>query len=61
MSSSPAVDDELRVTVKRVPGGLVSNWLNDDVAGGHVPDVGPPGGSFVLDQGDHDRRAEPAP
>ena len=28
MSSSPAVDDELQVTVKRVPGGIVSNWMH---------------------------------
>jgi ferredoxin-NADP reductase len=54
MSSSPDVDGELRVTVKRVPGGLVSNWLNDAVGEGDVLEVAPPGGSFVLDQGDHD-------
>jgi 3-ketosteroid 9alpha-monooxygenase subunit B len=54
MSSSPEVDGELRVTVKRVPGGLVSNWLNDAVAEGDVLDVQPPGGAFVLDQGGHD-------
>ena len=32
MSSSPSVDDELQVTVKRVPGGLVSNWMIDSLA-----------------------------
>jgi ferredoxin-NADP reductase len=53
MSSSPVVDDELRVTVKRVRHGLVSNWLNDDVAWGDVLQVSPPTGSFRLDQGDH--------
>jgi ferredoxin-NADP reductase len=54
MSSSPAVDSELRVTVKRVPGGPVSNWLNDAVKEGDVLEVTPPGGSFVLARGEHD-------
>jgi ferredoxin-NADP reductase len=54
MSSSPAVDSELRVTVKRVPGGPVSNWLNDAVGEGDVLEVSPPGGSFVLGRGEHD-------
>jgi ferredoxin-NADP reductase len=54
MSSSPAVDSELRVTVKRVPGGPVSNWLHDAVNEGDVLEVSPPGGSFVLGHGDRD-------
>jgi ferredoxin-NADP reductase len=54
MSSSPAVDDKLRITVKRVPGGLVSNWLNDSVANGDLLEVSQPGGSFVLGPGDQD-------
>jgi 3-ketosteroid 9alpha-monooxygenase subunit B len=54
MSSSPAVDSELRVTVKRVTGGPVSNWLNDAVGEGDVLEVSPPGGSFVLGRGEHD-------
>lgn len=29
MSSSPDTDGELMTTVKRVPGGLVSNWMHD--------------------------------
>ena len=28
MSSAP-IEEELRITIKRDPGGLVSNWLND--------------------------------
>ena len=31
MSSAPATDDRLAVTVKRVPGGVVSNYLHDHV------------------------------
>jgi 3-ketosteroid 9alpha-monooxygenase subunit B len=54
MSSSPATDSELRVTVKRVPGGPVSNWLNDSVAEGDLLQVSPPGGSFVLGNGGRD-------
>ena len=54
MSSAPGVDPELQVTVKRVPGGLVSNWLHDNVAPGDLLDVNPPLGAFVLDDGDRD-------
>ena len=47
MSSAP-VEDELRITVKRDPGGLVSNWLNDTAAEGAELHVAPPEGRFVL-------------
>ncbi|HVV37276.1 MAG TPA: ferredoxin--NADP reductase [Acidimicrobiales bacterium] len=49
MSSAPGIDDELQVTVKRVPDGLVSNFVNDKVDAGDVLDVSTPTGSFVLD------------
>jgi 3-ketosteroid 9alpha-monooxygenase subunit B len=49
MSSAPCVDDDLQVTVKRVDGGVVSNWLNDHVIPGTALEVSPPAGSFVLD------------
>ena len=45
MSSSPAVDSELQVTVKRVPGGGVSNWLIDHLAAGDTVEVSLPTGS----------------
>jgi ferredoxin-NADP reductase len=48
MSSAPATGDPLTVTVKRVPGGLVSNWFNDHVAEGDVLDVTRPAGVFCL-------------
>jgi ferredoxin-NADP reductase len=54
MSSSPHVDAELRVTVKRVPGGRVSNWLNDAVSEGSSLAISPPAGRFVLAEGDGD-------
>jgi 3-ketosteroid 9alpha-monooxygenase subunit B len=54
MSSSPVVDAEMKVTVKRVPGGAVSNWMNDQLAAGDTVEVGRPAGLFRLgtDTGD---------
>ena len=54
MSSSPEVDAELQVTVKRVPGGAVSNWMIDTLRPGDVIEVAPPGGVFRLAPGDGD-------
>ncbi len=48
MSSAPDTDPELTVTVKRVPGGLVSNWFLDRVAVGEVLEVTRPAGVFCL-------------
>jgi 3-ketosteroid 9alpha-monooxygenase subunit B len=54
MSSSPSVDDELQVTVKRVPGGLVSNWMIDSLGPGDVVEASVPAGVFRLGQADGD-------
>jgi ferredoxin-NADP reductase len=54
MSSSPEVDAELQVTVKRVPGGSVSNWMNDRLAPGDTVEVGRPAGLFRLASGTGD-------
>jgi len=54
LASSPDVDDEHKVTVKRVAGGRISNWINDCLAVGDVVRVLPPGGLFTLDAGDRD-------
>jgi ferredoxin-NADP reductase len=54
MSSAPAIDDDFQVTVKRVPDGAVSNWLNDHIAPGDVLDVAPPAGVFLLAPGEGD-------
>jgi ferredoxin-NADP reductase len=51
MSSSPEVGDPLTTTVKRVPEGRMSNWMNDSLRAGDVIDVMRPTGLFVL----HDR------
>jgi ferredoxin-NADP reductase len=48
MSSSPETGDPFTVTVKRVPGGKMSNWMNDALAPGDTIDVMPPAGLFVL-------------
>jgi ferredoxin-NADP reductase len=50
MSSAP-VEDELRITVKRDPGGVVSNWLNDTATAGAELHAAPPEGRFVLRAG----------
>ena len=48
MSSSPDTSDAFTVTVKRVPGGKMSNWMNDALAPGDSVDTLPPAGLFVL-------------
>jgi 3-ketosteroid 9alpha-monooxygenase subunit B len=48
MSSSPHTDAELTTTVKRVPGGRVSNWMLDEVAEGDVLVLTRPAGVFTL-------------
>jgi 3-ketosteroid 9alpha-monooxygenase subunit B len=48
MSSAPETDRDLTVTVKRVPGGLVSNWFNDRVAAGDVLELTRPAGVFCV-------------
>ena len=54
MSSTPAVDTELQVTVKRVPGGVVSNWMIDTLAPGDVIETSCPAGVFCLGPDDGD-------
>jgi ferredoxin-NADP reductase len=48
MSSSPDIDDELTLTVKRVAGGRVSNWLLDEVHEGDELALTLPAGVFTL-------------
>ncbi|OBY26582.1 2Fe-2S iron-sulfur cluster-binding protein [Leisingera sp. JC1] len=56
ISSSPFTGDPLRITVKRVKGGIVSNHINDNVQKGDVIDVMPPFGGFCLDPAQGARR-----
>jgi len=48
LSSAPDVDATLDVTVKRVPGGVVSNHIVDTVKEGDIIQVMAPMGDFVL-------------
>lgn len=48
MSSSPATDSHLQVTVKRVVDGRASNWFCDNLHAGDTIDVMRPSGVFVV-------------
>jgi 3-ketosteroid 9alpha-monooxygenase subunit B len=48
LSSAPELGEPLKVTVKRVDAGRMSNWLNDRVKPGDRIDVRPPAGAFLL-------------
>jgi 3-ketosteroid 9alpha-monooxygenase subunit B len=52
MSSSPDTSDPFSTAVKRVPGGLMSNWMNDALAPGDTIEVLRPTGLFVLRDND---------
>jgi len=47
MCSAPH-DDEISVTVKRVPGGIVSNHIADNLRVGDTVEVMPPQGRFLV-------------
>jgi len=51
LASSPHCDAEHKFTVKRIEGGRVSNWINDQVRAGDTLMVTPPAGRFVLGEG----------
>jgi ring-1,2-phenylacetyl-CoA epoxidase subunit PaaE len=46
--SSP-LDNELRVAIKKVPGGVFSTYANEQLQKGHVIDVLPPSGKFYTE------------
>jgi 3-ketosteroid 9alpha-monooxygenase subunit B len=46
MSSTPGIDRSLTVTVKRVEGGVVSNWLLDNLKVGDIIEATKPAGVF---------------
>jgi ferredoxin-NADP reductase len=48
ISSLASLDEPLRVTVKRVPNGTVSHWLNNNLKEGDTLAVAPPAGRFAL-------------
>jgi 3-ketosteroid 9alpha-monooxygenase subunit B len=47
LSSTPMLDEPLRVTVKRVFEGRASNWLCGELQAGQILEVLPPAGVFV--------------
>ncbi|MGE8344770.1 2Fe-2S iron-sulfur cluster-binding protein [Pseudomonas helleri] len=47
LSSTPLLDEPLRVTIKRVHQGRASNWLCSELQVGQTLDVLPPAGVFV--------------
>jgi ring-1,2-phenylacetyl-CoA epoxidase subunit PaaE len=49
LCSSPYVDDDLAVTVKRVDDGLMSNWLPDNLKAGQALKVMEPMGQFTTE------------
>lgn len=46
LSSTPTRPDLASITVKRVPGGLVSNWLHDSLRAGDLLSAAGPAGTF---------------
>lgn len=47
-SSNPFTDKELKITIKRVEKGLVSNYVHDHLSTGDKLKVEPPAGSFYV-------------
>src|SRR4051812_45677832 len=54
LCSSPHVDDELRIAVKRVRDGVASNWINEALAVGAEIECLPPSGVFTPKSLDDD-------
>jgi len=52
LSSSPGVNDTLDITVKRIPGGIVSNYIFDNIRVGDIIESIGPLGKFVLPEED---------
>lgn len=48
LSSSPTLDQNLKVTIKRTPNGLVSNFLIDHCKEGDLIEVLEPNGDFIF-------------
>jgi nitric oxide dioxygenase len=49
ISSAPS-DEAYRISVKREPNGIASNWLHDHAQEGQVLKVAPPAGEFFLNE-----------
>jgi len=53
--SSP-MDKELRIAVKKVPGGLFSTFANEQLQPGHILEVLPPSGKFYTELDPQNRK-----
>lgn len=49
LCSSPVLEEPLRIGVKRVKDGLISNYINDHLKVGDIVEVMPPDGRFYAD------------
>lgn len=56
LCSSPFVDKDLAVTVKRVDNGLMSNWLPDNLKPGATMKIMEPMGQFTTDYNSSNKR-----
>ena len=56
ISQTPVTGEPLRITVKRVKNGVVSNHINQGVKAGDTIEVMPPFGGFCLDPDESARR-----
>jgi ring-1,2-phenylacetyl-CoA epoxidase subunit PaaE len=56
LCSSPFVDSDLAVTVKRVDNGLMSNWLPDNLKAGQKMKVMEPMGQFTTELSKENKR-----
>jgi 3-ketosteroid 9alpha-monooxygenase subunit B len=54
LCSSPHVDDAMQIAVKRVDGGIGSNWICDQLEPGQLLDCLPPAGVFTPRSFDED-------
>ncbi|MBF0237594.1 MAG: hybrid-cluster NAD(P)-dependent oxidoreductase [SAR324 cluster bacterium] len=48
LSSSPLNREQISITVKKIPGGVVSNWMFDHLQSGDTLEVSEPVGNLVL-------------
>jgi ring-1,2-phenylacetyl-CoA epoxidase subunit PaaE len=53
---SGVTDGELRIAVRRLPGGRMSTWVTTALRAGDVVDVAPPAGTFATDVDDRTAR-----
>ena len=57
LNSSPALDSQLEITVKRLPGGLVSNYLHDQLTVESTLRALAPSGQFTPDISEDNHRS----